>query len=330
MSTAQERLSAIARDGAARFAATDLAHGYGGVTRRVRRDRSVRAGVTTLAGVGVVGAGTFGILQLRAADATLMPASPSPSATGSAEQTPAPSASTSPQVKGKIAVHAGDRAEDVIEQLADMYDSDVEQTTTFVVQGLPDEALGEPEGWILSGEYGDFSEDGGFSAGTLTQQSSNLARSVERIMVFTDVPRDRWHETVTIASIVQAEAGDDQSAMAGVAAVIRNRLDANMMLQIESPLAYYLRADERTITDDGWAVDTPYNTFMYEGLPPTPIGSPSTDALEAAITPADEDWLYFETDPETGAITFATTFHEHQLNLVELGLLDERDVLPEE
>ncbi|WP_084102507.1 endolytic transglycosylase MltG [Demequina sp. NBRC 110051] len=330
MSTARDQLSAIARDGAARFAATDLAHGHGAVTRRVRRDRSVRAGVTTLAGVGVVGAGTFGIFQLRAADATLTPASPSPSVSGSAEPTPAPSASTSPLPTGKLTVQSGERAENTIERLADMYDADVEEATTFVVQGLPDEAEGEPEGWILSGVYGDFTEEGGFAAGTLTQQASSLARSVERIMIFTDVPRDEWYDTVTIASIVQAEAGDDASAMSGVAAVIRNRLDAGMMLQIESPLAYDLRADERTISDDGWAVDTPYNTFMYEGLPPTPIGSPSPEALEAAITPADEDWLFFETDPTTGAVTFASTFHEHELNLVELGLLDERDVLPEE
>ncbi|MFV0285901.1 MAG: hypothetical protein ACK5IM_05845, partial [Demequina sp.] len=88
MSTAREQFAAIARDGAARFSGTALADNYAGVTRRVRRDRGVRAGVTTLAGVGVVGAGTFGILQLRGADATVLPATPSPSVSESVAPSP--------------------------------------------------------------------------------------------------------------------------------------------------------------------------------------------------------------------------------------------------
>nr|WP_284327425.1 hypothetical protein [Demequina litorisediminis] len=105
MSTAREQFAAIARDGAAQFSATDLAHNYAGVTRRVRRDRGVRAGVTTLAGVGVVGAGTFGVLQLRGADATVLPATPSPSVTESVSPSPSPQASDESLHRGTRVTH---------------------------------------------------------------------------------------------------------------------------------------------------------------------------------------------------------------------------------
>ncbi len=327
MSTAQERLSAIARDGATRFAATDLAHGHGAVTRRVRRDRSVRAGVTTLAGVGVVGAGTFGILHLRAADATVLPASPSPSVTGSAE--PEPSSTRRPVVApsesaavAEIVVENGTRIEDITAAFADAFDVSEDEALEAIIKELPPQAEGDPEGWIAATTY----VLTGFS---LEDAALMLTAPVIDGLELANVPSDAWHDTVTIATIVGAEANPgDVEAMRGIAAVIHNRLKADMMLQIDAPLEYIVRSDERTVSDDGYAVDSEYNTFMYTGLPPTPIWSTSPEAIEAAANPADEDWLYFATDPATGSITFASTFHEHQLNLVELGLLNERDVLP--
>ncbi|WP_084130178.1 endolytic transglycosylase MltG [Demequina sp. NBRC 110055] len=332
MSTAQERLSAIARDGAARFSSTDLAHGHGAVTRRVRRDRSVRAGVTTLAGVGVVGAGTFGILQLRAADATVLPASPSPSVSESVAPTAGPSTKPTetavPDAVEQITIEIpnGARIENVVASLAEATGSTEAQARDALVAALPPEADGEPEGWVV----GNVTYVGG-NENSLDPTADAMANSAATLLENAGVPRNQWKSCVTIATIVGAEANPgDVEAMRGIAAVIRNRLEADMMLEIDAPLDYFVRSDERTVSDDGYVVDSEYNTFMYAGLPPTPIWSTGPEAFEAAANPANESWLFFETDPTTGDVMFASTFHEHQLNLVELGLLDERDVLPEE
>ena len=88
MRNAHDELAAIAHGAAQRFPSTGLARDHGPVTRRVRRDRMARAGVTTLAGVGVAGVGTFGVLQLRGADAVAPLGSPSPHGTVSPTAVP--------------------------------------------------------------------------------------------------------------------------------------------------------------------------------------------------------------------------------------------------
>ncbi|WP_084077684.1 endolytic transglycosylase MltG [Demequina sp. NBRC 110057] len=334
MSTARDQFAAIASDGAARFASTDLAAGYGAVTRRVRRDRGVRAGVTTLAGVGVVGAGTFGVLQLRGADATVLPATPSPSVSESAAPSPSsepsvtPSETAAPDEASQVTIEVADgaRIETIAASLAAATSSTETEALEALTAALPPEAEGEPEGWIVGNVTYAFGDEDG-----LDPAADAMANSAATLLENAGVPRSEWKDTVTIATIVGAEANTgDTEAMRGIAAVIRNRLDADMMLEIAAPLDYIVRSDERTVSDDGYAVDSPYNTYMHKGLPPTPIWSTGPEAFEAAATPADEDWLFYATDPDSGEVRFASTFHEHQLNLVDLGLIEESDVLPEE
>lgn len=336
MNNLHDTLAAIQRHGASSFDETSLADSHRGVTRRVRRDRAVRASVATLAGVGVVGAGTFGVLQLRAADALVPPAGGSPSATGTApvevensagpetgEPTPGPSSESSGIV---VTVEPGERADQIIARLAEAYDMTVEQARDAIGFSLPEEARGNPEGWLAPGRHATWKEDGSAARGSITEQAGSLARGNRLILELNDVPRDKWLETLTIASIAQAEA-HSRADMRGIAAVILNRLENDMKLQIESPLQYYADINGLTPADDGWDIDTPFNTFLYEGLPPHPINSPSKDAIVAAANPAQTDWQYFVVNSGTGAVMFATTFREHQENLVELGLLEPGDVL---
>ncbi|HLS46033.1 MAG TPA: endolytic transglycosylase MltG, partial [Ornithinicoccus sp.] len=64
--------------------------------------------------------------------------------------------------------------------------------------------------------------------------------------------------------------------------------------------------------------DSPYNTYVHEGLPPGPINSPGEAAIRAAMEPAPGDWLYFVTvNPSTGETKFAETWEEHQVNVGE-------------
>lgn len=118
-------------------------------------------------------------------------------------------------------------------------------------------------------------------------------------------------EAVTLASIVQAEARRD-GEMSLIASVYRNRLDRGWRLEADPTVLYAL---------GGWrprllypAMDSvathPYNTYTHGGLPPGPIGSPGERAIEAALRPADEPYLYFVAWPD-GSHVFSRTLVEH-------------------
>jgi UPF0755 protein len=126
-------------------------------------------------------------------------------------------------------------------------------------------------------------------------------------------------EVVTVASIVQAEARHSED-FARVARVIYNRLETGMRLQMDSTVHYAVgKTGEVATTDEDRASSSPYNTYRFEGLPPGPIASPGDQALEAALNPADGDWIYFVTvNVDTGETKFASTDAQHQKNVAEL------------
>ena len=121
---------------------------------------------------------------------------------------------------------------------------------------------------------------------------------------------------VTIASIIASEVSEpaDQPK---VAAVIYNRLEQGMPLQMDSTVHYGVGKSGRvTTTAEDRAVESPYNTYLNTGLPPGPISNPGKSALEAALSPADIGSLFFVTvDLDTGETRFADTLEEHNANV---------------
>jgi UPF0755 protein len=108
------------------------------------------------------------------------------------------------------------------------------------------------------------------------------------------------YEIVTIASMIEKEAGTAEDRPL-VAAVIYNRLENGMQLGIDATLLY----DDPTpgdgmLTDSDLDSDSPYNTRVHTGLPPTPIASPGESSLEAALDPAHVDYLYYVACPKDG------------------------------
>ena len=102
------------------------------------------------------------------------------------------------------------------------------------------------------------------------------------------------YELLTIASLVESEGTPD--VFAQVARVIYNRLKIGMKLQFDSTVHYVFdRRGEIALSLQDTRVQNRYNTFLYEGLPPGPIGSPTRAAIEATLNPAEGDWLYFVT-----------------------------------
>jgi UPF0755 protein len=119
-------------------------------------------------------------------------------------------------------------------------------------------------------------------------------------------------QTITLASLVEKEVSQD-SERPLVAGVFANRLAQNIPLATDPSVIYAALLTGRyrgTIYASDLQFDSPYNTYRYAGLPPGPICNPGIAALEAVITPAHTDFLYFVADAE-GHSQFSATLKEH-------------------
>ncbi len=126
------------------------------------------------------------------------------------------------------------------------------------------------------------------------------------------------YDIVRLASIVEREARD-RSESATIAGVYTNRLKIGMKLDAD-PTIQYAIGDWRELSLDDLKIDSPYNTYLYPGLPPTPIANSGVAALEGAAKPADVPYFYFVAKSDgTGGHAFAITSEEHEANRVKYG-----------
>ncbi len=118
------------------------------------------------------------------------------------------------------------------------------------------------------------------------------------------------YDVVIIASMIDREAMVAAERPV-VAAVIWNRLRKGMLLQIDATIQYALGETKPLLTFDDLEIDSPYNTYKHEGLPPTPISNPGKAALRAAADPADVDFLYYVARNDgTGRHYFSTSYDQ--------------------
>jgi UPF0755 protein len=127
------------------------------------------------------------------------------------------------------------------------------------------------------------------------------------------------HEIVVLASIIEAETRLAHERGL-VASVYINRLCRNMKLDADPTVIYGLGGLDRPLYLKDLKKDTPYNTYLRKGLPPTPINSPGLAAIEAALHPQETDYLYFVAD-ETGGHHFSRTNAEHNRTRREIKAL---------
>ncbi len=116
-------------------------------------------------------------------------------------------------------------------------------------------------------------------------------------------------EVINLASIVEKEALLDEERDE-VAAVFLNRLDINMKLQSCATVNYARGEWKERLTYEDIAIDSPYNTYIIGGLPPTPINSPGRSSIIAVLEPADVDYLYFVAKGD-GSHYFSKDYDEH-------------------
>ena len=120
------------------------------------------------------------------------------------------------------------------------------------------------------------------------------------------------YDILKIASLIEREAYIPEERPL-ISAVIHNRLKIDMLLQIDATVRYALNKWDGIVTYVDTEIDSPYNTYKYTGLPPTPICNPGIAALEAALNPADVEYLYYVVvDENTHKHKFSTTFEEHE------------------
>lgn len=127
----------------------------------------------------------------------------------------------------------------------------------------------------------------------------------QQIVAFNRPLRD----IVNMASIVEEEANDEKSRRI-VAGILWKRLKLGMPLQVDSSFRYINGKTTEYLTKDDLKIDSPYNTYKYKGLPPTPITNPGLLAISATVTPIDTPYFYFLTGKD-GEMYYAKTYSEH-------------------
>lgn len=155
---------------------------------------------------------------------------------------------------------------------------------------LPDETPDE----ILERFYGTFER--------------KTAEIEEEILAFDRPLRD----VLTMASLLEREART-LSEKRQIAGILWNRIEIGMPLQVDAVFGYIKDTQTYSPSFSDLEIDSPYNTYLYKGLPPGPIANPGLDSILAAVTPVETKNLYYLTGRD-GVMRYARTFEEHKAN----------------
>ena len=169
---------------------------------------------------------------------------------------------------------------------------------------------GSPEGWFMPETY-QFHR-GSSDLELLKRMYGEMQRTLEQEWPnrADGLPLATPYQALILASIVEKETGV-ASERPQIAGVFVRRLEKDMLLQTDPSVIYGAADYHGDLTRKHLQTDTPYNTYINKGLPPTPIALPGKASIEAALHPADGDSLYFVADGK-GGHTFSATYEEHQ------------------
>ncbi|WP_405194666.1 endolytic transglycosylase MltG [Streptomyces anulatus] len=219
-----------------------------------------------------------------------------------------------------LMIPEGRRASQVyeaVDRALDLKPGSTGKAATTVDLALPAQAEGNPEGYLFPATY---PIDAATEPAGLLRYMADTARKhfgADHVTAGAQRNNVSVYDTITIASIVQAEA-DTASDMGKVARVVYNRLLKDMPLQMDSTINYALKRSTLDTTTAETQLDSPYNSYRIKGLPPTPIGNPGEEALRAAVSPTPGPWLYFVT-VGPGDTRFTDSYDEQQKNVQEFN-----------
>ena len=208
-----------------------------------------------------------------------------------------------------VTIPEGFRNAQVIERLSEELSinrSDLETAIENSMERLPAAAV-NLEGYLFPATYK-------FDPNTSADQVIRVLvdRTEQELSKYEIALKDSF-DVIRTASVIQLEARLEEDFFK-VSRVIQNRLEKGMLLQMDSTVNYGTGGTKITTTDAQRADRNLYNTYVHKGLPLGPIGNPGAVAIEAALRPADGDWLYFVTvNLKTGETVFSETFAQHEV-----------------
>lgn len=216
----------------------------------------------------------------------------------------------------RVTIREGLRVSEIIEDLAEAtgyteedYVAALEsgEVTTDLVEMDDSPTVDDWEGLLFPDTY-EFSRAAG-AAQILQRLATTMKQRVDSVdwTALEDAGFDRY-EGIVIASLIETEVRVAEERPL-VSSVIRNRLEEGMLLQIDATVLYAL--DTRDPAEFNNEVDSPYNTYRNQGLPPTPIAAPGLASLEAAARPEETDYLYYVLSSPDGSHTFTTNLDDH-------------------
>lgn len=119
-------------------------------------------------------------------------------------------------------------------------------------------------------------------------------------------------DIIKMASILEGEATSTHDRQI-VAGILWNRIKQKLPLQVDATFKYINGKTSAELTVDDLKINSPYNTYVHLGLPPTPINNPGIDSISAALHPIQTKYVYFLTGTD-GVMHYAVTFEQHKLN----------------
>jgi UPF0755 protein len=214
-----------------------------------------------------------------------------------------PEGFTVEQIAERVSTEAGISAEEIAE-LGLSGASAFQEAYPFVSDGYQ----GSLEGYLFPDTYR--IAEGSTARDVIALMLDQFAEEFATLdLAYPDEAGLTPHQVVTLASMVEREArlADERPI---VASVIYNRLARGMRLEIDATIEYVIKENRPRLLNKDLEVDSPYNTYKYDGLPPGPIASPGLASLEAAADPAETGYLYYVLTSADGAHTFTETYEE--------------------
>ncbi len=222
----------------------------------------------------------------------------------------------------RLTVIEGLRIEEMLQSLAEQTGYTVDElaaplldgtiTSPFLPEEIPDDVpeLTAWEGLLFPATY-DFVVDAApdVIVGRLVREMNSRMAAVDW-SALEDIGLTPY-DGLIIASLIEKEAKLDEDRPL-ISSVIHNRLDQRIPLQIDATVIYALGENPGRVLFRDLEVDSPWNTYIINGLPPTPIGGVRSASLEAAAVPADTEYLYYVLIDTDGRHGFSETLEEHE------------------
>lgn len=217
------------------------------------------------------------------------------------------------RVRSKVTVPEGLSVPAVLQKVADGTELPLKDLQAAAANpaglGLPDYAQNRPEGFLFPATYDLEPKSSATDALRSMVTRYNTAADGLDLQARAAAIGRTPYDVLVVASLIEKETAAPGDR-AKVARVIYNRLAVKQKLQLDSTVNYTRTDKKARLTNADTQVATPYNTYVIPGLPPTPIDSPGEAALEAALNPADGNWLYFVTISKDGTSLFTASPQE--------------------